>query len=80
MNLNMQAADAFRENVKSQIVERHMSISALARAAGIQQASMSKILSGNEAVTLQRADRIATALGKSLTELLEGSSVATASN
>jgi len=71
MNLTMQAADAFRENIKTLLRERDMSISALGRAAGVPQSSMSKILSGHESVTLQRADRIAIALGVRLGALLE---------
>lgn len=67
----MQAAEAFRENVRTRLDAQHKSISALARDAGIQQASMSKILSGSESVTLQRAERIAEALGATLSELLE---------
>lgn len=66
----MQAAEAFRENVRSLLTAKDLSISALARAAGIQQASMSKILAGHESVTLQRAERIAEALGVQLAELL----------
>jgi plasmid maintenance system antidote protein VapI len=78
MNFSMQAADAFRENVRAKLPEKYKSISALARAAGIQQASMSKILSGHEAVTLQRAERIAAALDSTLQELLESHEVVAA--
>ena len=72
----MQAAEAFRDNVRSELNAQNLSISALARAAGIQQANMSRILSGSESVTLQRAERISEALGKRLSELLESHAVA----
>lgn len=66
----MEAAELFRLNVRFQLEKQQRSGSELARSAGIQQANISRILSGREAVTLQRAERIADALETPLIALL----------
>ena len=53
------AADLFRERVRSMMDDRHLTITDLAEAIGTSRPSMSRILSGDENVTIERAERIA---------------------
>ena len=61
----------FADNVRNQLTESAWSIQDLADACGIARPNLSKILHGKENVTLDRAQRIATALGVTLSELVE---------
>ena len=66
----MEKPDIFRTNVRLAMDAKGVSITELARRIGTDRANMSRILSGSEAVTIQRADRIANALDEKLEELL----------
>lgn len=65
------AAEVFRERVLELLKEQGVSISELARRVGTSQSGMSRILNGHEGVGLDRAERIADALGTSLAEILQ---------
>lgn len=65
------ASELFRKNLLAVLRERGMSQNDLAELIGTSRPAISKIISGVEGVTLDRADRIATALGFTLSELLE---------
>lgn len=64
------AAEIFRTNVRNVMDERGLKIAELARAIGTARPSMSRILSGKERVTLDRAERIAHELRVELADLL----------
>jgi len=53
----------FCEQLKAFIESTGMGMTAAAHAAGIDKGNLSRILNGKEGVTLERAERIATALG-----------------
>lgn len=65
------ASELFRKNLVAVLRERGMSQNELAEMIGTSRPAISKIISGVEGVTLDRADRIATALDFTLSELLE---------
>ncbi|TXH43419.1 MAG: XRE family transcriptional regulator [Desulfurellales bacterium] len=60
----------FRKNVLSVIKERGITITQLAEKAETSRPAMSRILSGIDGVTLERADRVAHALGLEVSDLL----------
>lgn len=64
------AADVFRHNVRLLMDDNGLTITALAEKIGTSRAGVSRILSGDDGVTLDRAERIATALGFPLASLL----------
>lgn len=66
----MDKSEVFRTNVRHAMDAKGVTITELATRIGTARPTMSRVLSGAEAVTLQRADRIATALGEKLEELL----------
>lgn len=57
-----QAAEVFRENVRSVMESRDLNITELAILVGTSRPGMSRILSGEDGVTIERAERIAKAL------------------
>lgn len=65
-----QSAILFRENVKQILDERGMTITEFAEQVGTSRPSMSRILSGEDGVTIDRAERIAIALNLPLRKLL----------
>lgn len=64
------AADVFRTNVRVIMRSRGLTITQLADECGTSRPGLSRILSAKDGVTLDRADRIADALGLPLRELL----------
>lgn len=63
--------DCFIENVSVLMEEQGVSQSELARRTGISVTNINRILHGKERVTIDRAERIADALGKQLFEFLK---------
>jgi transcriptional regulator with XRE-family HTH domain len=63
-------AESFRRNVARIIFERGMTIQDLALLSGMHRPNISRVLSGKEQVTLDRAGRIAKALHMDLAELI----------
>ena len=64
------ASEVFRKNLKSIIDAQEMTITELAEKVVTSRPSISFILSGDEGVTLDRAERIAKAVGYNLSDLL----------
>jgi transcriptional regulator with XRE-family HTH domain len=60
------AMSDFCKQIKAFIEASGMTVSAAAEAAGIDPGNFSRILNGKERVTLDRAERIANALGATL--------------
>ena len=60
----------FSNNVRRHLEIRGLSIQELSDSSGIARSTLSRILHGHENVTLERAERIATALEVSLAELV----------
>lgn len=60
----------FCKNVRTALEARGMTLTSLAEATGIHRPNLSKILSGKEGVTLDRAGVISSALGYSLSDLV----------
>ena len=60
----------FSGNVRRHLEIRSLSIQDLADSCGIARSNLSRILHGHENVTLERAERIATALDVTLAELV----------
>ena len=65
------AADRFRQNVRLLMDDRGLTITELAESVGTSRPGLSRILSGQDGVTLERAERIAKALKVRLSDLLE---------
>lgn len=65
-----QPADYFRRNVSRILFERGMTIEELSLLAKASRPGISRVLSGKEQVTLERAGRIAKALHVDLRELI----------
>ncbi len=66
----MSATQWFRENLKARMLETGVTQAELARRAKTYQPNINRILSGEENPSLERADKIATALGSRLSHLL----------
>lgn len=66
-----QAAEAFRENVRSLMSEQGISIRGLGEITGMSYAGLSRVLSGHQTLTIPRAERIANALGVELSDILQ---------
>jgi transcriptional regulator with XRE-family HTH domain len=64
------AMQTFIDNVKRICRDRGMTQSELAEAVGTKQPTVSKVLRGDEEITLSRAEKWATALGVELAELV----------
>lgn len=65
------SAEFFRINVTAALNEKGWSITELAEAIGSSRPGVSRIIHGHDGVTIERADRIAKALGKQLSHLLD---------
>lgn len=65
------ASELFRRNLQTVLHEQGMSQATLAELVGTSRPGITRIISGIDGVTIERADRIATALGFTLSELLE---------
>lgn len=65
------ASELFRKNIQTVLHENGLSHQALAEMIGTSRPGITRIISGADGVTIERADRIATALGFTLSELLE---------
>ena len=63
-------ADTFRRNLARLLEERGMTMNELALLAETKRPAISRILSGKEQVTLERAGRIAKALKVDLVDLI----------
>ena len=64
------ATEIFRKNVREVLEAQDITITELAERVGTSRPAISFILSGVDGVGLDRADRIAKALGFALSELL----------
>ncbi len=64
------ATDIFRKNVRAALDAQDMTITELSVRVGTSRPAISFILSGRDGVGLERADRIAKALGFTVAELL----------
>jgi len=60
---NYSAMNQFTEQLKSMIEAAGLSMQEAAAVIGIDKGNLSKIVNGKEGVTLERAERIANALG-----------------
>lgn len=65
------AMQSLRDNIRSVLAERGMLQKELAERCGIAASNLNRILNGKEKVTIQRAEKIAKALGVTLSELLQ---------
>lgn len=68
--MSAKPAEIFRRNLERVLTQRGMTRQALADISGTSRPNISRILSGDEQVTLERAGRIAKALKMSLSELV----------
>lgn len=66
----MSATEWFRENLEARRIEKGMTRSALAKAAGTYPANITRIFQGTEDLTLERAERLANAVDTNLFVLL----------
>ncbi len=56
----------FAEQIREMMAEQKLTLTAASRIIGIDRGNLSRILNGKERVTLDRAERIANALGATL--------------
>lgn len=70
-----QAARTFRERLAELMKLRGITITELAESTGMSRPGLSRILSGDEGVSLSRAERIAEELGFELVDLLDSEKV-----
>jgi transcriptional regulator with XRE-family HTH domain len=56
----------FAEQIRAMMAEQKLTLTAASRIIGIDRGNLSRILNGKERVTLDRAERIANALGATL--------------
>lgn len=63
-------SEAFRKNVRALLRRQGVTMQQLAKTVGTSQPAISRVLSGDESVTIERADRIAKAVGFSLAALI----------
>lgn len=64
------AMNFFARNVRHLLAEQGMTQTELADLAGIHGPNVNRILNGKEGITIERAERIASALGVKLSELV----------
>lgn len=64
------AMNCFARNVRHLLSETGMTQVELAELAGIHHPNVNRILNGKEGITIERAERIASALGVKLSELV----------
>ena len=64
-------SEVFRLSVRKEMDDRGITITALAKAVGTSRSGMSCILAGKDNVTLERAGRIAKAIGVPLSDLVD---------
>ena len=64
------AAEIFRHNVQTLMDERDINITDLAEATGMSRPGLSRVLSGKEGVTFERAERVASYFGFPLAALI----------
>jgi len=69
--MSSSASELFRRNVRTVLEERGMSIAELANVTKSSRPGLSRVLSGDDGITIERADKIAKALDFTLSELLE---------
>lgn len=69
--MSLNASELFRRNVKTVLDERGMTITQLAELTESSRPGLSRVLSGDDGITIERADKIAKALDFTLSELLE---------
>ena len=62
--------DVFRKNVRAALDAQGMTITELSERVGTSRPAISFILSGRDGIGLERADRIAKALGFTVAEIL----------
>jgi transcriptional regulator with XRE-family HTH domain len=75
MQLEMEATEIFRVNMREAMERKSMTIARLATLVGTSASGISCILSGKDGVTIARAARIAKCLEVELTELLTENSL-----
>ena len=68
---NSPAMKTFSENVRTALTDYGWSIQDLADQCGIARPNLSRIIGGKEGVTLDRAERIASALDLELSDMLQ---------
>lgn len=73
---NASTMQIFSDNVREFIQLHGWSIKEAAEICGMKREALSRILNGHENVTLDRAGKIASALGAKLGDLVEGEAVA----
>lgn len=69
--MSSKASELFRRNIQTVLHENGLSHASLAEMVGTSRPGITRIISGVDGVTIERADRIANALGFTLSELLE---------
>lgn len=79
MRLMPKAEKIFRQNMRAVMQLEGITMEALAVAVGTKQPNISRILSGKEGLSLERAERISLALGSSLRDMLMPSKIFSAS-
>lgn len=70
LTMAKKATDIFRKNIRAVLDVQDMTITELSKRVGTSRPAISFILSGRDGVGLERADRIAKALGFSVAEML----------
>ena len=64
------AMQRFTDNVARIMTDQGITVTGLASSSGIGRPGLSRILNGHEGITLERAEKIAEALGVELSELI----------
>lgn len=64
------AMEAFRTNVKRLVDDGKISVSEIARRSGMSRPSLSRMLNGEEVVSIPRAEAISHAVGVELAKLI----------
>ena len=69
-HMSRDASELFRTNVAALLREQEHTITEMAETLGLARPSLSRVLSGKEGITLERAQKIAEFLGVTVAELL----------